>query len=110
MSNSTATSMIALDNGNLQLSGALNFDTVPALMRQAEVLLAKRSDACIDFSAVVSTNSAGLALLLELLRFARARGTTIQFSHIPEQIAIVARAYGIEHALDSAEFIEQATA
>ncbi len=110
MNNSTVARITALDHGQLQLSGELDFDTVPGLMKQAEVLLANVSDARVDFSTVANTNSAGLALLLEMLRFMRARDATIHFNNIPEQIAIVARAYGIDTALDSAEFTEQATA
>jgi len=92
------------------LRGVLDFDTVPALMKQAESMLGPSSNASVDFSEVEKTNSAGLALLLEMLRFMKLRNAHVQFKNVPEQSAIVARAYGIDTALDSAEFARQATA
>jgi phospholipid transport system transporter-binding protein len=94
----------------IALKGVLNFDTVPALMKQAESMLAQSKEASVDFSGVEKTNSAGLALLLEMVRFMQLRKASVQFKNVPEQIAIVARAYGIDAALDSTEFAQQAAA
>lgn len=103
-----ATANISSNKANhFSLSGTLNFDTVPTLMKQAERMLANESEATVDFSDVESANSAGLALLLEMLRFTRTRNALIKFEHVPQQITIVARAYGIDAALDSAEFVNQ---
>ena len=96
--------------GTIALKGVLNFDTVPALMKQAEPMLAQSKDVSVDFSGVEKTNSAGLALLLEIVRFMQLRNASVRFENIPEQIAIVARAYGIDAALDSPEFAQQAAA
>ena len=92
------------------LKGVLSLDTVPALMKQAESLLVQSKDASVDFSGIEKTNSAGLALLLEMVRFMQLRNASVQFKNVPEQIAIVARAYGIDAALDSTEFARQAAA
>lgn len=100
----------ALDANSIVLKGVLNFDTVPGLMKQVELLIKQSTEASVDFSEVEKTNSAGLALLLEIVRFMQLRNANVQFKNVPEQIAIVARAYGIDTALDSAEFARQATA
>lgn len=103
-------SLSEIDKNHFKLSGTLNFHTVPQLMKQAEGMLARSTAANVDFSAVEDANSAGLALLLEMLRFMRSRNATVEFKNIPEQIAIMARAYGIDSALDSTEFATQAKA
>jgi phospholipid transport system transporter-binding protein len=100
----------ALDANSFMVKGVLDFDTVPNLTKQAELMLRQSSDASVDFSEVEKTNSAGLALLLEIVRFMQLRNASVQFKNVPEQIAIVARAYGIDTALDSAEFARQAIA
>lgn len=108
--NSATAEINALDANSFVLKGVLDFDTVPGLMKQIESVLAQSKHARLDFSAIEKTNSAGLALLLEIVRFMRHRNATVQFINIPEQIAIVARAYGIDTALDSAEFAQQVAA
>jgi phospholipid transport system transporter-binding protein len=110
LKNSATASINATGANSFSLSGTLNFNTVPALMKQAEGMLAKCKAASVDFAAVENSNSAGLALLIEMMRFMRQRQAVIRFSNIPEQIAIVARAYGIEAALDSAELSTQTSA
>ena len=107
LKNSASASIKAQGANSFKLSGTLNFNTVPALMKQAEGMLEKCKTASVDFSEVDDANSAGLALLIEMLRYMRQRKALIRFTNIPEQIAIVARAYGIETALDSAEFSRQ---
>ncbi|MGB5398214.1 MAG: STAS domain-containing protein [Gammaproteobacteria bacterium] len=110
LKNSASASINALNANSFSISGTLNFNTVPTLMKQAEGMLANCKNASVDFAAVDNANSAGLALLIEMLRFMRQRKASIRFSNVPEQIAIVARAYGIETALDSAEFSTQISA
>ena len=107
LKNSATASIKANSANSFSLSGTLNFNTVPGLMRQAEGMLANCKTASVDFSGIDNANSAGLALLIEMLRFMRQRNALIRFTNIPEQIAIVARAYGIETAIDSAEFTRQ---
>lgn len=102
--------IVSLAADSFALKGVLDFDTVPPLMKQAESMLANNRQVSVDCAEVEKTNSAGLALLLEIVRFMRLRNARVQFKNVPEQIAIVARAYGIDAALDSDEFAAQAAA
>ena len=105
----TATASISSGRANhLSLGGTLNFDTVPALVVQAKGMLSHGSETTVSLADVDSANSAGLALLLEMLRYSRSINTSIRFEQVPAKMATVARAYGIEPALDSDEFVKQA--
>lgn len=90
-----------MDDKNINISGVLNFDTVPALMKQAEQLLKGQDALNVNLADVTGSNSAGLALLLEMGRVAKLQNKTINFLNLPEQICIVASAYGIDCELGS---------
>jgi phospholipid transport system transporter-binding protein len=85
----------------INVSGVLSFETVPALMKQAELLLNGQDKISVNLAEVTDSNSAGLALLLEMVRTAKLQNKTINFKNLPEQICIVANAYGIDCELDS---------
>ncbi len=89
-----------VDN-NINVSGLLNFETVPVLMKQAEQLLKGQADISVNLAEVTDSNSAGLALLLEMIRLTKLQNKTINFKNLPEQICIVAGAYGIDCELDT---------
>ena len=97
---------IQLTNDNIfNVQGALTFETVPALMKQTEALFQGCTDATVDFSGVDECNSAGLGLMLEMIRLIQASNITIHFQSIPEQIQIVAKAYGIDEELKAQGFM-----
>ncbi len=89
--------LIAAGSGRFRVTGELTFSTVP--------LLAARSDGLpafpvgetveIDLGGVERADSAGLALLTEWLRRARAGGCAIRFSQVPEQMLAIARISGL---------------
>jgi phospholipid transport system transporter-binding protein len=83
--------LTAPDPERLLLAGVLDFDTVGRLTVEGGVLLraaAARGQErlVIDLSAVERANSAGLALLLEWLEMARARGLSLSYAHLPESL------------------------
>lgn len=110
VSETRQTASIALSGDNqVNVKGVLNFETVPVLMKQAEQLLIKLDNARVSFTDVEDSNSAGIALLLEMARFMKVKNKLINFHDLPEQVLIMAHAYGIdaelnEH-LESADFL-----
>ncbi len=90
------------DKGRFLVSGTLEFDTVPAMMKQALRLFASVDTIVVDFSGVDSCNSAGLAVVLEMARLMRQQQKTICFHHLPEQIHTFARAYSVDEKLGEA--------
>ena len=78
--------------GVFALRGDLNMYSVPALEGAFENLLTDGdSDITIDLGAVSRSDSAGLALLVEWWKKAQARGITLHFSQLPDQLLEIAR-------------------
>ena len=73
-------------NECLFISGDLNFQTVPILFEESLSFLQTYPAITIDFSSVVSSNSAGVALLIEYKKQAEKYKKTIHFHHIPLQL------------------------
>ena len=83
------------------ISGAVDFSTVPELMKRASVFFkdirqAEQMSIEVDLSQITVCNSAGLALMLEMAKHARLNNITLHFKNIPENLLTIAKAYGIE--------------
>jgi phospholipid transport system transporter-binding protein len=82
-----------------RVSGALTFDTVPAVYEQSAAWFAGEGELVIDLSQVARADSAGLALMLEWLKRAAARNRTVRFTGMPEQVQTLIRINGLQAAL-----------
>ncbi|QKK11888.1 MAG: STAS domain-containing protein [Pseudomonadota bacterium] len=78
-------------DGELLLTGALSFASVPQLEGLLEPLQRPGKETVIDLRGVKRSDSAGLALLVEWLRQTRQRGAKLTFRNIPEQMQAMAR-------------------
>jgi len=87
--------VVATTSGK-RLEGELGFATVRAVLGQASTLIASGS---VDLAGVTRVDSAGLALLLELARRARAAGRDLVFEGADERIVRLARFYGLNEVL-----------
>ena len=90
-----------LEDGRFMVAGDLNFQTVPVISQQGQALFANCSAIDVDLSGVVRSNSAGLALLIEWMRFAKFNNQSIAFHHLPSQMQDIARVCGIDGKLPS---------
>ena len=86
-------------NGNWSLEGELGITSIPALLAHAATALDGSGDIEIDLKGVTRADSAGLALLLELLRESSRKGRRIVFNHVPAQLLSIARVCGLEKIL-----------
>ncbi len=89
--------------GRYVLAGELSWQTVPALLRRAELRFEPQAELVIDLAQVERSDSAGLALLTEWLRQARRRGARLRFVGLPEQMRSLARVSGVLDILPLAE-------
>ncbi len=90
----------AQGDGVLAVSGALTFDTVPDVFQQSLDWVQKANGRLtIDLKEVQRADSAGLALLVEWLRRARAKGAEVAFINVPEQVRSLIRVNGLNQAL-----------
>ena len=80
-----------------QLTGHLDFSSVARLLTANGWLQGDQVQ--IDMSHVEQSNSAGLALLLEWMKIAQQKGLQIKYHNVPEQLLVIARAYGVDQDL-----------
>ena len=89
------------------ISGAIDFSTVPGLMRSATDIFKsfKKSAAAnanaktgitMDLSKITVCNSAGLALILEMVRQASNYNIELHFENWPVTLLTIAKAYGVD--------------
>lgn len=79
-----------------RLEGQLTLPRMADWLPQRERLAAAE---VLDLSAVTHADSAGLALLLELRRTARARGRILSFTGAPPQLRQLTEFFGLTSAL-----------
>ena len=82
----------------LALTGALSFDTLPAVLEQSAAYAARPDlpdRLTIDFAQVTGVDSSAVALLLEWRRQAQARGKTLAFVNLPANLLALAKLYGV---------------
>jgi phospholipid transport system transporter-binding protein len=84
--------------GRYAISGELTFSTVPDVRRNA---LDEVSDnpVQVDLAGITRVDSAGIALLIELIRTVRKRGGDITLTHAPPQLMAIARVSGLDTVL-----------
>lgn len=86
---------ISFENDIISVEGDLNFTSVNHVWKNSLPLLDQCPRLVFDLSRVTSANSAGLALLLEWMRYAKSRNKAIQFDHLPDQLLSIAKVSGI---------------
>lgn len=87
---------ITCENNRLIISGDLDFSNVMSLWDASLPLLAQSEVWLFDLSHVGSSNSAGLALLVEWIKLARKKNKKIHFDHIPSQLFSIAKVCGVD--------------
>jgi phospholipid transport system transporter-binding protein len=85
---------------DLPLTGELTFATVLQVLDDAGGKLKSGDDAVtVDLSGVTRSDSAGLALLLELTRLALEHKRQLSFKSAPEQVRELAGFFGLSELL-----------
>jgi len=96
----THSAIILSQEGRLMVSGDLNFLTVPMLWKQSLPLLSASQELQFDLEKITSSNSAGLALLVEWMKYAEQSHKKIHFHHVPPQIDSLMKAMGLKCRVD----------
>lgn len=79
----------------IPLEGELTFETVSRIWDQSDALLAQGVNLVIDLKGVSRADSAGLALLVGLLRKAQQQGKSLKFRNIPQKLMAIAGISGV---------------
>lgn len=88
-----------LDGDRSRVTGSLHFTTVSALLTAGQAAITEGRAAVIDLGSVTTSDSAGLALLIEWLSVAKAAGRALRFENIPSQLNQLARLSEVEELL-----------
>ena len=97
--------IIQQDQHKYFISGVVDFSTVPDLLRRTSAFFVADNSSSssrqvtIDLSQVKESNSAALALMLEIVKSARQKKLDVQFENLPQTILIIAKAYGLENEI-----------
>ncbi len=86
----------------LALTGALSFETLPAVLAQSAEFEARPDlpdRLTIDFAAITGADSSAVALLLEWRRKALRRNKSLDFVNLPPALISLARLYGVEELI-----------
>jgi phospholipid transport system transporter-binding protein len=95
----TASSYERGEDGSYRLSGPLVFDSVPELYEGLMSELRGTADVTVDLSGVTRADSAGMALLVEWQRMARAAGGAVRVVNMPPQVLRMVHVTGLEELL-----------
>ncbi len=80
-----------LGGGRFAVRGDLTFESATAILTQSMRLFADCERISVDMSDIREADSAGLALLLEWVSWARHVDRKITFENIPQQILAIAQ-------------------
>jgi len=94
----TAAAISARGAGLYAINGELTFTTVPELA--ATRISAMDSGAVqLDLAGITRVDSAGIALLIELIRAVRKRGGEVSLLNAPPQLMAIATVSGLDRIL-----------
>lgn len=79
-----------LGDGRFEVRGDLTFESATNVLEQSKALFAEHTRIHIDLAGVREADSAGLALLIEWLSWARRTEREIDYEGLPEQLSAVA--------------------
>ncbi|MGZ8190483.1 MAG: STAS domain-containing protein [Methylococcaceae bacterium] len=82
--------------GRFAIGGDLTFATIDKQSLESFAFLTTAKDIIVDLSAVSSTDSAGLALMIEWIKYTRSKRTQLHFKKIPKQLLNLARLSGFD--------------
>lgn len=87
---------VSIEAGRVAVNGPMTFDTVGELFGLPASWQAAGKALVIDLAGVARADSAGLALMLEWLRQARAAGLSLDFVNIPDGLQDLLRVVGLK--------------
>lgn len=93
-------SLRALEDGRYALAGEFSFATAAPILERSQREFGSGTQGIeIDLAEVSHADSAGLAVLLEWLAWAKRQGRSLKFTHLPAQLLAVARISELEDLL-----------
>ena len=86
-------------SGRLRAGGELGFATAAEALEAGAAHLARADDEVIDLGGVTAGDSAGVAVLVEWIATATARGVSLRYENVPQQMLAIARISDLQDLL-----------
>ena len=85
------------ENGSYAIEGELNNQTVPDISKQLHTLIStvEGKNITLDLALVSRSDSAGVALLIEVMQLAKLANLTLLFTNLPQQMQDIAGLSGL---------------
>lgn len=83
-------------NGHFVIDGDLTFATIDKRTVKSLGFLNSAKSVTVDLIRVANTDSAGLALMVELIKQARRHQTQLSFNNVPKQLLNLAKLSGFD--------------
>jgi phospholipid transport system transporter-binding protein len=90
---------VTFQNNILSLSGELDFSNVMSVYQKSMQHFDHCDEYTIDFSNLKDSNSSGLALIIEWIKFAKHSNKPIHFKSISPELMSIAKASGLDKLL-----------
>ena len=90
--------LIKQSPGHFVIDGDLTFATIDKQTLKSFSFLKAAKEITIDLNRVSSTDSAGLALMIEWIKYSRQNRTQLAFKNIPEQLLNLAKLSGFDQS------------
>ena len=92
---------LTFNNSIFQVTGDLNFNNVMSLHRQSLSYFDSCPELTFDFSGVTSSDSSGLALVIEWIKLAEQHKKPIYIKNISDGLLSIAKASGLDKIIGS---------
>lgn len=83
----------------IKIRGEMTFDTVVELMSAIQKLIKNTHQLVFDLSGITRSDSAGLALMIDLFKRAQHKKRDVYFLNPPKQLLAIANVCGVENFL-----------
>ena len=94
------TAKIDYQQNAIHVAGELNFTTAVSLWKESLSRLPAYTALHFDLADVSASNSGGVALLLEWMKYAKQQNKPIHFNHIPASLLSILSVSGVASMLD----------
>jgi len=91
-------------NGLFSVDSDLTFQSIDGYASKSFSFLRVGKEVTIDLAKVANADSAGLALMVEWIKYARSQRMQIHFKDIPEQLLALAKLSGLDR---SSHFVQK---
>lgn len=90
---------VVREQNELKVLGDLDFHNVMVVVEQGSQFIVNQQQSVFNFSELKTSNSAGLALIIEWIKISHQLKRRVQFTGISQKLMAIAQAAGLERLI-----------